>query len=173
MKRAIEPFGDTRIRLRLLRDSDLDMTRRWRNHDAIRVWFKTAAIIESEQHRAWYDRYALRDDDFVFVVEAEGRPVGMASVYGIDWAAGIAEVGRFIVAPEEQGRGYMGIACAHLVRFCAGTLRLKSVFLEVKEDNSRAIAVYVRNGFLEEERSGGMIRMRRLLVEEGAGPADA
>jgi ribosomal protein S18 acetylase RimI-like enzyme len=52
-------------------------------------------------------------------------------------------------------------------------LNLKSVFLEVKENNERAIGIYERNGFHEEAMADGMIRMSRSLDEEPAGSAYA
>jgi diamine N-acetyltransferase len=173
MKRLIHPFGAADIQLRLIEEADLDMTRSWRNRADVRIWFKNSQLITAEEHRAWYSRYSTRDDDFVFVVEAQGRPVGKASVYGIDWAEGSAEIGRFVVAPEAGGRGYISLACTELLRFCAETLQLKYVFLEVKESNHRAIKIYVQNGFREEARAEGMIRMSRSLNRDLARSAYA
>jgi diamine N-acetyltransferase len=163
MKQSIQAFGNTAVQLRLIAEADLDMTMSWRNRDDVRVWFKDSQLITGEQHRAWYSRYSTRDDDFVFVVEAQGRPVGQASVYGINWEDGSAEIGRFVVAPEARGRGYIGLACAELLWFCGETLNLKHLFLEVKENNERAIKIYVRNGFHELSRAEGMIRMGHSL----------
>jgi diamine N-acetyltransferase len=138
---------------------------RWRNRDDARIWFKNSQIITPDQHRAWFSQYSAKDDDFLFVIESQGRPVGQASVYDINRVGGSAEVGRFLVAPEASGRGYAGLACSELLRFCANTLELRSVFLEVKENNEKAIKIYARNGFREEARAGGMIRMSRPLDE--------
>ena len=166
MKRVLQPFGNAIVQLRLVAEADLDTTMGWRNRDDVRVWFKDSQIITPDQHRAWFVQYSARDDDFLFVVEAKGRPVGQASVYRVNWEEGTAEVGRFLVAPEAGGRGYIGHACAELLRFCADTLSLKLVFLEVKENNERAIRLYARNGFREEERAQGMIRMSRSLNQD-------
>jgi diamine N-acetyltransferase len=165
MKRILQPFGTSTVKLRLITEADLPMTLDWRNRDDVRVWFKSSHVITMDQHHAWFARYAERDDDFVFVVEAVGRPVGQASVYGIDWNEKTAEVGRFIAAPGSRGLGYIGVACEELLRCCALTLNLKSVFLEVKEDNVRAIRLYERNGFQEQERSHGLILMRLSLAQ--------
>jgi len=178
MKRPVQPFGNEVVQLRLIAEADLGMTLGWRNGDDVRTWFKNSQIITTDQHRAWFAQYSARDDDFLFVVEARGRPVGQASVYGIDRQAGAAEVGRFLVAPEATGRGYIGLACAELLRFCADVLNLKSVFLEVKENNQRAIRIYARSGFREEARADGMIRMscplnRELSRSAYAGDASA
>jgi diamine N-acetyltransferase len=166
MKRVIQPFGNAIVQLRLISETDLDVTMSWRNRDDVRVWFKDSRIITLDQHQAWFSRYSAKDDDFLFVVEALGRPVGQASVYGINWVDGEAEVGRFLVAPEASGRGYIGLACAELLRFCGDTLNLGSVFLEVKENNERAIKIYVRNGFREHARAEGMVRMSRSLNQD-------
>ena len=45
------------------------MTLAWRNQDHIRRWFLTSDLISPEQHRAWFEQYQDRDDDFVFVIE--------------------------------------------------------------------------------------------------------
>jgi diamine N-acetyltransferase len=161
MKRDLVPFGDDRVRLRLLDRRDLEATLAWRNRDEARVWFKSSGQIAPADHEAWFERYRLRDDDFVFIVEADGRPVGQASVYGIDWAARAGEVGRFLVAPGEAGKGYLGRACRELVRFCHGALGLTYLYLEVLPGNDRAIHLYTRAGFVEEGRTGGLIRMGR------------
>ena len=165
MKRILQPFGNSTVQLRLITEADLSVTLGWRNRDDVRVWFKTSKVITMDQHRAWFAQYASRDDDFLFVVEANGRPAAQASVYRIDWNEKTAEVGRFIAAPEARGLGYVGLACTELLRFCALALNLKSVVLEVKEDNTRAIQLYERNGFREEDRSHGLIRMSLSLAQ--------
>lgn len=50
---------------------------------------------------AWFDAYALRPDDYTFVIERlrDGAAVGLVGVYDFDRAAGAAEWGRFVVAP--------------------------------------------------------------------------
>lgn len=166
MKPICPPFGNAVVQLRLITEADLETTVAWRNRDDVRVWFKNSQIITMDQHRAWFTQYAVKDNDFLFVVENENRPVGQASVYDIDWKKGSAEVGRFLVAPEAGGRGFISLACGELLQFCRHTLNLKSVFLEVKENNERAIRIYERNGFQEESRAEGMVRMSRSLNQD-------
>lgn len=166
MKRAIAPFGNHAITLRLAEERDLPTTLAWRNRDDARVWFKTSDPLTMEQHAGWFRRYQDKDDDFLFVVEADGQLVGQAAVYDIDWSAGTAEVGRFLVAPEAAGRGLIGQACQLLVECCEKTLGLSYLFLEVFENNQRAIRVYDRNGFTEEKRYDGLIRMARSAARD-------
>lgn len=163
MKRIVDPFGNEVVRLRLVEEKDLQTTLTWRNRDEARIWFKTSSQITFEQHQAWFYRYINKDDDFLFVVESNGQIVGQASVYDIRWDEGSAEIGRFLVAPESAGKGYIGKACAALVVLCAETFNLQYLFLEVLEANERALRLYQRNGFAEERRYDNLIRMGRTL----------
>ena len=166
MKRVFSPFGGRTVRLRLIEEHDLETTLAWRNRDDARVWFKHSDVIAPEQHRAWFQSYSKKDDDFLFVVEVENKPVGQASVYDIDREKRCAEVGRFLVAPDEGGKGYISEACGELVRFCTDRLGLHYIFLEVFETNERAVRLYERNGFTEECKSDGLIRMGLSLNPE-------
>jgi diamine N-acetyltransferase len=160
MKRSLPSFGDDALQLRLIEDGDLRETLSWRNRDKARVWFKTSTPLTYEQHSNWFhQRYLPNDNDFLFVVEADGVLVGQASVYDIDWQARSAEVGRFLVAPEGAGKGYISRACAELIRICWRELSLHYVFLEVIESNERAIGLYKKHGFSEEQRYDGLIKM--------------
>jgi diamine N-acetyltransferase len=171
MKRDLIPFGDDIVRLRLIEERDLGTTLSWRNRDDARIWFKTTDPIPPESHKAWFQRYRDKDDDFLFIVEAQdliARPVGQVSVYGIDWGARRAEVGRFLVAPGEGGKGYMTRACQVLIDYCGGPLGLDYVFLEVFERNERARRLYETIGFSEEDRYDALIRMGRSIGPQRA-----
>ena len=159
MKRKITPFGDGLVVLRLVEERDLKTLLDWRNRDEARVWFKTSSKLTFDSHLAWYRRYVEKEDDFFFLVEVGGQPVGQCGIYDIDWNEGTAEVGRFLVASEMAGNGYIARACSELVRFGTDVLTLPYLFLEVMERNTRAIGLYIRCGFIEESRSNGLIRM--------------
>lgn len=167
MKRSIRPFGDNKVTLRLIEEQDLATTLAWRNRDAARVWFKSSEPILMDQHRSWYWRYLEKDDDFLFVVMANGSLVGQVSVYGIDWDRKTAEIGRFLAAPEAAGRGNIRASCFNLLEFCANALELSYVFLEVISTNERALRLYLNCGFVEEQNNNGIIRMGLRLPNWG------
>jgi RimJ/RimL family protein N-acetyltransferase len=163
MKQLYRPFSAGRVRLRLLEEADLPATLAWRNRDGVRQQFKSSAELAWEQHVGWFQRYREKPDDFVFIVEevASGARVGQVAVYGIDKGRGDAEIGRFVVAPEYQGKGWMREAILALVRFAANTIGVRSVYLEVRETNERARRLYRSIGFAETDSADGMIRMER------------
>jgi diamine N-acetyltransferase len=159
MKQPVEPFGDGVVTLRLVGEKDLLPILAWRNRDEARVWFKTSEQLSLEKHKEWYARYLVKENDYFFIVEVDGVPAGQCAIYDIDFAAGSAEIGRFLVAPDKGGHGYMKRSCTEIVRFGMDRLRLPYLFLEVKEQNVRAMKIYLGCGFREEGRSQGLVRM--------------
>ena len=160
-KRPIPPIGGTRVRLRLLEEADLPMTLAWRNQDDIRKWFLNSEVISPEKHLSWFEQYRQRDDDFVFVIEDSknrGRAVGQAAIYHVDWAARRAEFGRLMMGEAAaRGQGLAKEATVLLVDESLTRWGLAEVFLEVKEDNQVAVALYLSCGFSIQSQVDGII----------------
>lgn len=161
-KRQVAPIVAGPVTLRLLEERDLPMTLAWRNKDRVRSQLVTSRPIADDEHRAWYTRYAERDDDFVFIIEEgqQGRPVGQVSVYAIDWQAGTAEFGRLMIGENGAlGRGFAHAATGAAVRLAFETFRLAELRLEVFDTNERAIAIYRGHGFVEAGRREKLLLM--------------
>lgn len=172
MKPSIQPLGHGTVTLRLLTEADLPVTLEWRRQEEVRRWFRVSDELTEQQHRSWFERYQTMADDLVFVVEHNGRPAGQVSIYRIDHEASTAEVGRFVMAPWAQGRGWFAEACRALLSFAAESLGLARVELEVKEENMRAIGIYQRAGFKEMVRVDGYVWMRHEFMQGGGGERD-
>lgn len=164
MKQFIHPFGNGNISLRLLTESDLGHILAWRNRDDAKVWFKDSRVISMEQHKRWFEKYIEKENDFHFIIEVNKTAVGQASVYHICREKREAEIGRFLVAPDHEGKGYIKQACSELIKLCRDDLKLSYIFLEVIENNEKAAALYKKNGFSEEKRYDGLIRMGQCLL---------
>ena len=163
MKRPVAALEDAAVRLRLLEQSDLPLTLSWRNQDEIRRWFFHSDKVAPEQHRAWYDRYREKDDDFVFVIEELvelRRPVGQISLCNVDWAARRCEYGRLIVGDAEaRGRGLGRAATRLVLRQAFEVFVLDEVYLEVFASNAPAIAIYEACGFRRTEEREDVVCM--------------
>lgn len=163
-RRGLPTITEGGLTLRPLRAEDLALTRAWRNHADSRRWFNSTDEVTEEGHLAWFQSYLERHNDFVFITEADGTPIAQSALYDI--ADGEAEFGRLLVSPDARGRGYAHAVTALTLRCADEQLGLERVRLEVKPDNVRAIAAYVRAGFTVAEGlegTGGatvMIRKR-------------
>lgn len=165
-KRPIAPLHGPGTVLRLLTRADLPRTLAWRNHERVRPAFITSSVISEETHRAWFDAYAERDDDYVFLIEARalGRPVGQVSLYEIDWRARTATFGRLLIGDDDAlGRGLASEA-TRLVIDLAGSLGLREIRLDVFLANRRASALYRNHGFEPYGARGDLITMRRVIA---------
>ena len=164
-KRQISPLVSGRVRLRLLEEADLPMTRAWRNQDHIRKWFFNSDLITPERHHAWWRQYQDRDDDFVFIIEETEtlkRPVGQVALYNIDWASRRAEYGRLMIGePDAQGQGLARLATSTIVDQALTPWGLEEVYLEVLAANLPALAIYRGCGFHEFAHEAGVVKMQK------------
>ncbi|MEX2269867.1 MAG: GNAT family N-acetyltransferase [Vicinamibacterales bacterium] len=163
MKPAVAPLARGELRLRLLEESDLPLTREWRNREDVRHWFFSSDIVTEQQHRAWYERYRDKASDLVFIVEETRRlrrPVGQVSLYHLDARDRSAEFGRLMIGdPAARGSGFGRGATELALDVAFGPLGLREVYLEVVPNNARAIDIYRACGFAESARESGVIRM--------------
>lgn len=163
MNKPIEIVNGDCIQLRPLELGDLSYTLEWRNRAEARVWFKHSAALTLEQHRAWYESYLNRNDDMVWIAWIDGRRVGQVSAYDIRSKEKIAEVGRFLVAPEAAGHGFIFRACTLLIKHCRENLQLNRIYLEVLAGNQRAIHLYNSLGFAVKQKEENMFHMEKIL----------
>lgn len=148
-KKAVAPIPTREGCIRLLHERDLDATRAWRNQDHIRKWFRSTQRIEAEQHRAWFASYLLKENDYTFVIEYRGIPVGQIALYNFDAENRSAEIGRIVIGNSEfAGRGLAREAVDALLHLGRNFFGLQTIHLEVRSDNDRAIALYNRCGFV-------------------------
>lgn len=161
-KSIASPITKEHIRLRLLEESDLPMTLKWRNQDHIRKWFIHSDLISPEKHREWFDAYLLRDNDYLFIIEETenlNKPVGQISLYNIDGDRKWAEYGRLMIGEADaRGRGLAKEASRLLLQYAFKVLGMERVELEVFRDNEPAIAIYRSCGFREVSELEGLIK---------------
>lgn len=146
------------LTLRPLTSSDLPMTRQWRNDS--REHFLHSGIVTEERHRAWFDEYVKREDDYVFIIELDERPVGQCSLYNIDRKDCEAEFGRLLVIPSQRKTGIAKRAMELLLRAAVG-IGLHTFYLRVRGTNKPAVKLYTKQGFHPILASDGVLTMRR------------
>lgn len=112
----------------------------------------TAAEVEQ-----WYHQVCA--EPYYWIIEAEGRCIGVARLHAIDPQNRRATYAVGIFGPELRGRGFGTAATRLVLAYAFNVLALHRVDLRVLTFNTRAIACYEKCGFVREgvEREGAWI----------------
>lgn len=146
---ASDPSG---LRLRLANNSDAAFLVGLRN--ALASYFISQGPATEERTKK------MLAESQTFVVEREGHSVGAFSFYDVQ--GGQAEFGRFMVLPEEQGKGIGEWVLAGAIWRAKG-FGIRQLILTVRKDNDTAISLYAAHSFVPFREEEGYIIMRRVL----------
>jgi RimJ/RimL family protein N-acetyltransferase len=123
---------------------------RWRYENE--SWFQsTFPITESGTARWFEQQVTAQPDRLLFLVEVNGKYVGHVGLFRFRFAEHCCEVDN-IVRGESGFPGIMAAACSLLMEWGRDALGLRSYELQTYSDNARALALYMRLGFVETER---------------------
>ncbi len=148
------------VRIRPLEEEDANVSYVWRNDPEI--WRYTGSapnrLITLEDERAWI-RNVIEDDTCKrFAITVGNQYVGNIYLTGI--RHGEAEYHIFIGNKEYMGKGIAKKASKLLINYAREKLNLKSINLEVKIRNTRAVQLYLSLGFKVEKEDAGILVMR-------------
>jgi RimJ/RimL family protein N-acetyltransferase len=137
---SFRPKSYPGLRLRSVEVDDAERLRLWKNANRQHFFFKEE--ISSATQARWMEDYLRRPDDFMFIVELDGRPVGCM---GLRLIAGKGDVYNVILGdPETSRRGLMGTCLRMMLAFGRGMT--DEIGLKVLKGNP-ATRFYERNGF--------------------------
>lgn len=144
-----------RVFLRPFERSDAETYRRWRADARVMdlAGYPGGPLSLAQVERRIEDvtkRYGTDEYQFVICLLDDERPIGEASLFGLDRANGSAELGIAIGEPDEWGKGHGTDAVEALVDFGFGELRLERIELNVWTENHRAMRAYEKAGFVHE-----------------------
>jgi RimJ/RimL family protein N-acetyltransferase len=120
------------IELRLIDESTIELLRKWRNSSEINEFMEYQAKISQEQQLKWFQNLS-KENNFYFIIYVDNKPLGM--IHLSDIIEKDAQSGIFIAEHQFQGTGVAFTASILLLDFAFETLKLRSVFAKVKDDN--------------------------------------
>ena len=134
------------VTLRPPQESDVEAAYAWDRDPELAAWNGRTPISISLS-AARRDYLARWEDPSVktFIMEAEGEPIGMATLY--DFRRGSCELGIKIGPEDLRGRGYASEAVSLLVGYAFDNLGLKAVRGSTLAHNDRMQRVFEKNGF--------------------------
>jgi len=149
------------VHLRPVEERDLPLCVRWSNDPDVRHWLHRSErpLSTLELEREWHEQRLRNPSWAEWCIEtADGRPIGVVRLRGIDEAQGRAEMGVYIGETDSWSRGYGTDAIRRVLRYAFGELGLRRVWLITDADNARGIRCYQKCGFVQE----GFLRGHRL-----------
>lgn len=133
--RAEAPIG-----LQPTTTEDLATLRSWEQDGDTRGWLGDTSL-------GWHERALTDPDQRHLVAVRDARPVGFVVLAGLERSDHLIELRRIVVSPVERGNGVgralLRAAVARAAQHDSGA----TLWLDVKDDNSRAQALYLSEGF--------------------------
>lgn len=137
------------ITLRPMRFDDIHEIMQWVNDPDVLAQFANFKTVSFEQEAEHLLRLLKSKDDFTYTILSDGVYAGQASINKIYWAARNGRLAIFL-KKEFRGRGIGSAALKLLIGKAFREVRLRKVWLMVREDNLRARKLYEKAGLKKE-----------------------
>lgn len=153
------------VTLRDLTPADSDRIHGWRNSEAVRAFMYTDHLISPAEHARWFAGIAGDDRRRYWVIEADGRPVGLANLYDIDRRNERCAWAYYLADPSVRGLGLGSYVEFWMIEQVFGPQGLTKLWCEVLETNEPVWRLHERHGFVREAH------YRRHVIKDGV-PVD-
>ena len=131
---------------------------RWRNHPTTRAMMRETDSIGLIEHLYWFAVSRQVTTRFVFIAEANGRPIGSARLdFHADWQTAECDI---IVAPHERGHGYAPSILRWLV-IAATAGKATRLIATVRMENRASRRAFKSAGFRTVDTERGWLVMER------------
>lgn len=132
-----------------LSKNELEIVRKWRNHQKIRKWMYSEHEITKKEHLNFIKSLKTDKRNFYFIILKNETYLGVIYINRLDIKNRHAYFGIY-ANPEEKIKDAGKILGKILLKLTFEYLKLHSLKLEVLENNERAIRFYKKLGFKEE-----------------------
>ena len=135
-------------RLRLLRESDLEMVMHWRMRPEVTSYMYTDPKLTLDDQRRWFEKVSRSSRDRVWIIEMldGARPVGVLSLTDIDRVQGRCAWAYYLGDSEIRGAGLAKSLELNVYAYVFDTLGLNKLWCEVLAFNDRVVALHEKFG---------------------------
>lgn len=139
------------VSLRPVERGDVEMIRTWRNSPQVADYHAERDHITVEMQARWFESVQSNNNTKrVWVIEASGKPVGVAHVKDVHPVHQRAELGLYLAEEERRGGPFGTEALYLLIRFSFDQLELHKVYGHYLADNEPARRLNAYFGYVEE-----------------------
>jgi UDP-4-amino-4,6-dideoxy-N-acetyl-beta-L-altrosamine N-acetyltransferase len=138
------------ILLKEITEDDIELVRQWRNLPEVSEYMYTSGEITAEQQRAWYEKVVADPTQKVWIIEYEGKKLGVASLYNIKHSFKSAYWAFYLGDSSVRGAGIGGKVEYNVCRYVFEELGLNKLLCEVFTWNEAVIRMHEKFGFRRE-----------------------
>ena len=153
------------VGMRPLAAEDRDRLLAWRNQPEVARWMYSDHLISADEHARWFDAALADPRRRYWVIEAAGRPVGLANLYDIAPEHRRCAWAYYLADPSTRGQGIGAYVEYWVIEHVFGEMGLNKLWCEVLIGNEPVWKLHEGFGFTREAL------FRAHVVKDGA-PAD-
>lgn len=142
-----------------LTGEEIEMVRKWRNHDEIRKWMYTNHIISEDEHLAYINNLKEDKRNFSWLLKKGDSSLGVLNLHQVDLKNKHAYFGQY-ANPERPVPGLGWIIDKIAIELSFDIIGLHTLKLEALADN-KIIQIHRKIGFQEEGR------LREYILKDG------
>jgi UDP-4-amino-4,6-dideoxy-N-acetyl-beta-L-altrosamine N-acetyltransferase len=157
--------GAPHVVLRPLAAGDSERLLGWRNLPEIARWMYSDHVISPAEHARWFDAALADPRRRYWIIEADGRPVGLANLYDLAPEHGRTAWAYYLADPSTRGQGIGAFVEYWMIEHVFGALGLNKLWCEVLIGNEAVWRLHEGFGFQREA-------LFRQHVRKGGQPAD-
>ena len=140
------------IDLRPLENTDADRILAWRNSPDVRAYMYTDHIISPEEHTRWFAGIEGDETRAYWIIEMDGRPVGLANLADIDQLNQRCAWAYYLADPAVRGLGLGSYVEYWVLEYVFEGRRLAKLWCEVLAGNEAVWKLHETFGFTVEAR---------------------
>jgi len=123
------------IVLRPMKLEDQEMVMKWRTLPQITRYMNTNSITDIEKQKEWFKRQEQLDSSYQWIIEWNGKPVGVTSITEVDMGKGTCTRGTYVAEQADRSFGMITDIYANQHDFIFEKLNLKKIEIEVFQEN--------------------------------------
>lgn len=144
----IKDYG---VELHQLTEDKIELVRRWRTDPKISKYMEYRGEITPEMQKKWFDKIQTGKQNYYFLINVDGKEVGLINIKDIDYTESKGESGIFIWDTTCRHSGVAVKAGLCLYDFIFDVVRLEKLEARIYNTNPTSIKYHNKFGFSLEE----------------------
>jgi len=138
------------ILLKELTIDEIELVRTWRNSEEVASYMYDENYITQEQQVNWFEKISSETNSKYWIIEFEGRKLGLASITGIDKTLSSCYWAFYLGDLSVRGAGIGTKVEYNVIEFVFNDLKLNKLRCEVFVSNDKVIKIHEKFGFRRE-----------------------